>query len=48
MCIIMLYMPSELDQVITMVRKNIQHEKIIEPFAIFRKEQCDSNNKCLK
>lgn len=48
MCIIILSTPSEPDQVVTMVRKNIQHEKIIEPFAIFRKEQCDPNNKCLK
>lgn len=44
----MLYMPSEPDQVVTMVRKIIQHDKIIDPFAIFKKEQCDPNNKCLK
>lgn len=44
----MLSTPSEPDEVVTVVRKNIQHEKIIEPFAIFRKEQCDPNNKCLK
>lgn len=31
-----------------MVRKNIPFEKFTESFAMFNKEQCDSNNKMPK
>lgn len=48
MCIMLLYILSEPDHVFTMLRKNIQLEKLIEPLAVLEKNDVTPIIKCLK